>query len=103
MALVCTLSVFLVLAVVLYSICAASSRLPRHIENRTLLFLPPAIAKPFEDLLAKGDVESVYRIMKSLHQRGEIHIIETRKQIVVTRTKPLPKDLGKIPVPDSMP
>jgi hypothetical protein len=97
MALVCTISVFVVIAVVLYTICAASSfRAHRRIENRTLLFLPRAIAKPFETLLAEGDVESVCRIIKGLHQRGDIHIIETENEIIVTRPEPDEGDLREV-------
>lgn len=103
MALVCTISVFVVIAVVLYSICAASSRTHHRIENRTLLFLPRAVAKPFETLLAEGDVESVCRIMKGLHQRGDIHIIETENEIIVTRPEPDEGDLREIKIPHMRP
>lgn len=106
MALVCILSIFAVIAVVLYSICATSSNIHRRIVNRTLVFRPPDFAKPFEDLLAEGDVESVYRIMKGLDQRGVVHIIETENEIIITRpeTRPEPvsEDLEKIPVPGRM-
>jgi hypothetical protein len=106
MALVCILSVFAVIAVVLYSICAASSNIHRHIVNRTLVFRPPDLAKPFEDLLAEGDVESVYRIMKGLDQRGVVHIIETENEIIVTRpekrSEPVSEDQEKIPASDRM-
>jgi hypothetical protein len=103
MALVCTISVFVVIAIVLYSICAASSRRYHRIENRTLLFLPQTVAMPFETLLAEGDVESVCRIMKGLHQRGDIHIIETENEIVVTRPGPDKGDLREIKIPRMRP
>jgi hypothetical protein len=104
MGLVCTIFVFVAIAVVLYSICAASSsRVNRSIENRTLLFLPRAVAKPFETLLAEGDVESVCRIMKGLHQRGDIHIIETENEIIVTRPEPDEGDLREIKIPHMRP
>jgi hypothetical protein len=102
MALVCIVSVFAVIAVVLYSICAASSDVHRRIGNRTLLFQPPDFAKPFEDLLAEGDVESVYRIVKGLAQRGDIEIIETEKEIIITRLEPLSEDVETISMPGMM-
>ncbi len=99
MALICILSFFIAIAIVLYAICAASSRTHRHIENRSLLFLPQAVAKPLEDLLSEGDVESVYRIMKGLHQRGDIHVIETGNEMIIMRPETFSEDLEKITVP----
>jgi uncharacterized protein YqhQ len=103
MALVCTIFVFVVIAVVLYSICAVSSRRYYRIENRTLLFLPRAVAMTFETLLAEGDVESVCRIMKGLHQRGDIHIIETENEIIITRPEHDEGDLREIKIPHMRP
>ncbi len=97
MVLICILSFFIAIAVVFYAICAASSRMHRRI--RTLLFLPQAVAKPFEDLLSEGDVESVYRIMKGLHQRGYLHVIETGDEMVVMRPEASSEDLEKITAP----
>jgi hypothetical protein len=107
MELVCILSVIAAIAAVLYSICIASSKMHRHIDHRSLVFRPPDFAKSFEDLLAEGDVESVYRIMKGLEQRGDLHMIETESEIIITKpdTKPEPssEDVEKIPVPGRMP
>ncbi|HEX9158049.1 MAG TPA: hypothetical protein VF827_08495, partial [Syntrophales bacterium] len=48
----------------------------------------PSAAEPFEDLLVAGDEESVYRIMKALARRGDLHIIETEKEILIAATEP---------------
>jgi hypothetical protein len=66
-----------------------------HYENRTLVFLTPSAAAPFEDLLSAGDVESVYRILKALEQRGDLLILETEKEIYVGC--PEPRSQGSLP------
>jgi hypothetical protein len=84
----CLLSIVVIAAILFYSLCAVSSRVSHHFENRDLVFLTPSAAAPFEDLLAAGDQESVYRIMMALARRGDIHIIETEKEILIAATKP---------------
>jgi hypothetical protein len=92
MVLVCILSILVVLAIVLYSFCAASSRIDRHIEKRAFLFIPPSFAKTFSNLLAQEDAESIYRIMKALEQRGEIRIVKSEDQIIITPPEPEESD-----------
>jgi|WetSurMetagenome_2_1015567.scaffolds.fasta_scaffold09432_6 hypothetical protein len=103
MVLVCIVFVFVVVAVILFSICASSSRIYRHIESSTFVFLPRTLSKPLENLLADGDMESVFRIMKVLEQRGEIHIVETESEFVITKPRPASEIQEEIPVPDAMP
>ena len=88
MLVLCLLSIVIIAAIFFHSICAVSSRVSRHFENRALVFLTPSAAAPFEDLLAAGDVESVYRILKALERRGDFHIIETEKEILIAATEP---------------
>lgn len=82
------LSIVIMIAILLYSICAVSSRVSHHLENRALVFLTPSAAEPFKDLLAAGDEESVYRIIKALAQRGELHVIEAGNEILIAATEP---------------
>jgi len=88
MEVVCFLSIIAVAALLVYSICRAPSRACHPIELRTLVFLSPSAAAPFEDLLSAGDVESVYRILKALEQRGELLVIETEKEIYIDCPEP---------------
>jgi hypothetical protein len=88
MLVLCLLSIIIIAAILFYALCAVSSRVSRHFENRDLVFLTPSAAAPFEDLLAAGDEESVYRIMKALVGRGELYIIEAEKQILIAATDP---------------
>ena len=69
---------------------SAQFRRARGITSRiaALVFLSPSATAPFEDLLAAGDVESVYRIMKALAQRGDLHVIEAEKEILIAATEP---------------
>ena len=82
------LSIVIIAGIIFYSICAVSSRVSRHFENRALVFLSPSAAEPFKDLLAAGDEESVYRIMKAMARRGDLHIIETEKEILIAAAEP---------------
>jgi hypothetical protein len=88
MLVVCLLSIVIIAAILFYSLCAVSSRVSHHFENRDLVFLTPSAAAPFDDLLAAGDRESVYRIMMALARRGDLHIIETEKEILIAATEP---------------
>jgi hypothetical protein len=88
MLVVCLLSIVIIAAILFYAMCAVSSRVSHHFENRDLVFLTPSAVAPFEDLLAAGDVESIYRIMKELARRGDLHIIETQKEILIAATEP---------------
>jgi hypothetical protein len=92
MVLVCILSIIAVSAIVLYSFCAVSSRIDKHIEKQALLFMPPSFAKTFSNLLAQEDAESIYRIMKALEQRGEIRIVESEDRITITPPEPAESD-----------
>ena len=85
---VCLFSIVIIAAILFYSLCAVSSRVSHHFENRDLVFLTLSAAAPFEDLLAAGDKESVYRIMMALARRGDLHIIETEKEILIAATEP---------------
>ena len=88
MLVISLLSIVIIAAILFFSICAISSRVSHHFENRALVFLTPCAAAPFEDLLAAGDVESAYRIMKALAQRGDLHVIEAEKEILIAATEP---------------
>ena len=93
----CLLSIVIVAAILFYSICAVSSRVSHHFENRPLVFLTPSIAVLFEDLLATEDQESVYRIMKALAQRGDLQVIEAEREILIAATEaPSRETLRKI-------
>lgn len=83
MEVVCFLSIIAVTALLLYMICRAPSRAYLTFELRTLVFLSPSAAAPFEDLLSAGDVESVCRILKALEKRGDLLILETEKEIYI--------------------
>jgi hypothetical protein len=83
MLVVCLLSIVIIAGILVYSICAVSSRVSHRFENRAIVFLTPSAAEPFKDVLAAGDEESFYRIMMALAQRGDIHIIETEKEILI--------------------
>jgi hypothetical protein len=95
MLVLCLLSIVIIAAILFYSICAVSSRVRYHFENRALVFLTPSAAAPFEDLLAAGDVESVYRILKALERRGELLVLETEKEIYIDC--PEPRSQGSLP------
>jgi len=88
MEVVCFLSIIAVAALLFYSICRAPSRACHPFELRTLVFLSPSAAAPFEDLRAAGDVESVCRILKALEQRGELLVLETEKAIYIDCPEP---------------
>jgi len=81
----CLLSIVIIAAVLFYYICAVSSRISHHFEHRALVFLTPSAAEPFKDLLAEGDLESVYRLLKALEQRGDFLVLETEKEIYIDR------------------
>jgi hypothetical protein len=85
MLVVCLLSIVIIAAVLLYSICAFSSRISHYFQHRALVFLAPFTAEPFKDLLAAGDLESVYRLLKALEQRGDLLVLETDKEIYIVR------------------
>ena len=88
MLVLCLLSIVIIAAILFYSICAVSSRVSHHFEKRALVFLTPSAAAPFEELLAAGDVESVYRILKALERRGELLVLETEKEIDIDCPEP---------------
>ncbi len=88
MLVICLLSV-LFAAAVLWCIAAAAARTSRALEDRALVFLTPSAGDPFQDLLAAGDMESTFRILKALDRRGALQIIETEKEIIVTACEPL--------------
>ena len=88
MLVVCLLSIVIVAAVLLYSMCAFSSRISHLFEHRDLVFLTPSAAEPFKDLLSAGDLESIYRLLKALEQRGDLLILETDKQIYIDSPEP---------------
>ena len=88
MLVVCLLSIVIIAGILFYSICAVSSRVSHRFENRAIVFLTSSAAEPFKDLLAAGDEESVYRIMMALARRGDIHIIETEKEILIDAAEP---------------
>ncbi|MGE5798821.1 MAG: hypothetical protein ACM337_00680 [Syntrophaceae bacterium] len=89
---VCFLSIIAVAALFAYSICRAPSRACHPFELRTLVFLSPSAAAPFEDLLSAGDVESVCRILKALEQRGELLVLETDKEIYIDCPEPCSRE-----------
>ena len=93
MEVVCLLSIIAVAALLVYSICRAPSRACHPFELRTLVFLSPSAAAPFEDLLSAGDVESVCRILKALEQRGELLVLETEKEIYIDCPKPCSREI----------
>ena len=88
MEVVCLLSIIAVAALIFYSICRVSSQACHPFELRTLVFLSPSAAAPFEDLLSAGDVESVWRILKALEQRGDLLVLETEKEIFIDCPEP---------------
>lgn len=89
MLVICLLSV-IAAAALLWCIAAAASRAWRPLQDRTLVFLPPSAAAPFEELLAAGDLESAFRVMKALDGRGDVHIVESEREILVAAAEPLP-------------
>lgn len=93
MEVVCFLSIIAVVALLVYSICRAPSRACHPFELCTLVFLSPAAAAPFEDLLSAGDVESVCRILKALEQRGELLVLETEKEIYIDCPEPCSREI----------
>ena len=95
MLVLCLLSIVVIAAILFYSICAVSSRVSHRFEKRALVFLTPSVAAPFEDLLAAGDVESVYRILKALERRGDLLVLETEKEIYIDC--PEPRSQGSLP------
>jgi hypothetical protein len=88
MLVICLLSV-LIAAALLWCVAAAAARASRYLEERALVFLPPSAEDPFQDLLAAGDMESTFRILKALDQRGTLQMIETEREILVTACEPL--------------
>jgi hypothetical protein len=70
--------------VLVYSLCRVPSRVCSEVCGKSLIFENRADAGPFEELLANGDVESVYRILKALQQKGGIDIIESEEEIYVS-------------------
>jgi hypothetical protein len=92
MEVVCLFSILAVAALVFYSICRAPSRACHAFEQRTLVFLSPSAAAPFIDLLAAGDVESVWRILKALEQRGDLLVLETEREIYIHCPEPCAQD-----------
>jgi hypothetical protein len=88
MEVVCFLSIIAVAALLFYSICRAPSRACHPFEQQTLVFLSPSAAAPFEDLLAAGDVESIWRILKALEQRGDLLVFSTGKEIYIDCPEP---------------
>ena len=85
MLVLCLLSIVIIAAVLLYSICAFSSCISHYFEHHALVFLTPSAAEPFKNLLAEGDLESVYRLLKALDQRGDFLVLETEKEISIDR------------------
>ncbi len=94
MEVVCFLSIIAVAALLFYSICRAPSRACHPFELRTLVFLSHAAAAPFEDLLAAGDVESVYRILKALERRGDLLVLETDTEIYIDCPEPRSREIS---------
>jgi ABC-type sugar transport system substrate-binding protein len=88
MLVICLLSV-LIAAALLWCIAAAAARASRYLEERTLVFLPPSAEDPFLDLLAAGDMESTFRILKALDGRGDVQIVESEREILITACEPL--------------
>ncbi|MGE5844370.1 MAG: hypothetical protein ACM32K_05665, partial [Syntrophaceae bacterium] len=77
------LTIFMI-SMFVYSLCRIPSRAYGDVCGKSLVFDNWADARPFEDLLANGDAESVHRILKALQQRGDIDIIESEKEIYVS-------------------
>jgi hypothetical protein len=92
----CLLSIVIIAAVLLYAICAFSSRISHYFEHRALVILTPSAVEPFKDLLAEGDLESVYRLLKALEQRGDFLVLETEKEIYIDRPKPRSQGILRI-------
>jgi len=84
MMIITILLTIFVTSVIVYSLCRIPSRACSHVCNKALVFDNPAHASRFEDLLANGDSESVYRILNALQQRGDIDIFESEKEIYVS-------------------
>ena len=82
----------IMISVIVYSICRMPSRACSHVREKSLLFENPADARRFEDLLVNGDYESVHRILKVLHQRGDIDIIESETEIYVSGQRSVSAD-----------
>lgn len=93
MEVVCFLSIIAVTALLFYSISRVPSRVSPPFDLRTLVFLSPSAAAPFEDLLSAGDVESVCRILKALEQRGDLLVLETEKEIYIDCPDPHPREI----------
>lgn len=74
----------LMISMFVYSLCRIPSRAYGHVCGKSLVFDNQADARPFEDLIANGDAESVHRILKALQQRGDIDIVESEKEIYVS-------------------
>jgi hypothetical protein len=82
-AIAISLTIF-VISLIVCSLCRIPSRACRNVCDKSLIFENRAAARRFEDLLAKGDTESVHRILKALQQRGDIDIFESEKEIYVS-------------------
>ena len=93
MEVVCLLSIIAVAALLFYSICRVSSQACHPFELHTLVFLSPSAAAPFEDLLSAGDVESVWRILKALEQRGDLLVLETDTEIYIDCPEPRSREI----------
>jgi hypothetical protein len=93
MEVVCFLSIIAVMALVFYSICRAPSRACHPFEQHTLVFLSASAAAPFIELLAVGDEESVWRILKALEQRGDLLVLETEKEIYIDCPEPCSREI----------
>ena len=78
-----SLTIF-VISMIAYSLFRIPSRVCRNVRDKSLIFENRTAARRFEDLLAKGDTESVHRILKALQQRGDIDIFESEKEIYVS-------------------
>ncbi len=85
----------LTLSAFVYSLCRIPSLAVRPFRGKSIVLdrLPDEAA--LSDLLADGDTESVFRLLKALQHRGDIDVTETENEIYVTGRQGVPAGKGR--------
>ena len=81
-------SIILVTSAIFYSLCCIPSRTYSYINSRSIVFVHKDDRKYFGDLIERGDIEGIHRVMQILQQREILEIIEMDAEIYLVNHNP---------------
>jgi hypothetical protein len=85
-------SIILVTSAIFYSLCRIPSRTYSYINSRSIVFVHRDDRKYFGDLIERGDIEGIHRLMQILQQKELLEIIEMGEEIYLVNHNPASVD-----------